>query len=116
LLVGIGTLVGMLAVAKTLGRVNVTLDEVDKQISALGTPVGETLNHVESIAGTADETLARLGKAIASIEGAAGTVSSTTTLTKDAIAPAIVNLGATLTGLSAGLRKLITGKDSTGPT
>ncbi|HTA39728.1 MAG TPA: hypothetical protein VK760_11650, partial [Candidatus Acidoferrales bacterium] len=68
----------------------------------------------ESIAGNADETLERLGKAVASIEGVAGTVSSTTTLTKDAIAPAIVNIGATLTGLSAGLRRLVTGKDSSG--
>jgi ABC-type transporter Mla subunit MlaD len=102
----------MLALAKTLARVNMTLDEVDRQIAGLGTPVGATLTHVEGIAGTAEETLAKLGKAVASLEGAAGTVSSTTTLTKDALAPAIVNLGATLTGISAGLRRLVTGKDS----
>ena len=113
-LVGVAALIGSLAVAKTLARVNVTLDEVDRQMSNLGTPVGETLTHVEAIAGTAEETLGRLGKAVEALEGAAGTVSSTTTLTKDAIAPAIVNLGATLTGISAGLRKLVTGKDSSG--
>jgi uncharacterized protein YoxC len=116
LLVGIAFMIGMIAVSKTLARVNLTLDEVDRQISSLGTPVGETLTHVEGIAGTAEETLSRIGKAVAQLEGAAGTVSSTTTLTKDAIAPAIVNLGATLTGLSAGLRRLVTGKDSSGPT
>ncbi len=114
LLAGGGFLIAMLAVARTLARVNLTLDEVDRQLVGLGTPVTETLNHVESIAGNADETLERLGKAVASIEGVAGTVSSTTTLTKEAIAPAIVNIGATLTGLSAGLRRLVTGKDSSG--
>jgi uncharacterized protein YoxC len=114
LLVGAAAMVGMLAVAKTLARVNITLDEVDRQISALGTPVSETLTHVEGIAGTAEETLARLGKAVASLEGAAGTVSSTTTLTKNAITPAIVNLGAALTGITAGLRRLVTGKDTSG--
>jgi uncharacterized protein YoxC len=113
-LAGAAAMVIALAVSKTLARVDMTLDEVDRQISALGTPVGETLNHVESIAGTAEETLARLGNAVSSLEGAAGTVSSTTTLTKEALAPAIVNLGATLTGLSAGLRRLVTGKDSSG--
>jgi hypothetical protein len=114
LLAGAGFMVAMIAVAKTLARVNLTLDEVDRQLVGLGTPVTETLIHVESIAGNADETLERLGKAVASIEGVAGTVSSTTTLTKEAIAPAIVNIGATLTGLSAGLRRLVTGKDSSG--
>jgi uncharacterized protein YoxC len=113
-LAGAGFMVAMLAVSRTLARVNVTLDEVDRQLVGLGTPVTETLNHVESIAGAADETLGKLGKAVASIEGVAGTVSSTTTLTKEAIAPAIVNIGATLTGLSAGLRRLVTGKDSSG--
>jgi uncharacterized protein YoxC len=114
LLAGAAAMVIALAISRTLARVDMTLDEVDRQIGALGTPVGETLTHVEGIAGTAEETLARLGKAVAQLEGAAGTVSSTTTLTKDAIAPAIVNLGATLTGLSAGLRRLVTGKDSSG--
>jgi uncharacterized protein YoxC len=114
LLAGAGFMIAMLAIARTLARVNLTLDEVDRQIVGLGAPVAETLNHVESIAGTAEETLEKLGKAVASIEGVACTVSSTTTLTKDAIAPAIVNLGATLTGLSAGLRRLVTGKDSSG--
>jgi ABC-type transporter Mla subunit MlaD len=113
-LVGVSAMIGMLAVSRTLARVNLTLDEVDRQLVGLGAPVTETLNHVESIAGSAEETLGKLGKAVASIEGAASTVSSTTTLTKEAISPAIVNLGATLTGLSAGLRRLVTGKDSSG--
>ena len=114
LLAGIGFMVAMLAVSRTLARVNLTLDEVDRQLVGLGTPVAETLNHVESIAGSAEETLGKLGNAVASLEGAAGTVSSTTTLTREAIAPTIVNLGATLAGLSAGLRRLVTGKDSSG--
>lgn len=115
LLVGAGFLIAMLALARTLARVGVTLDEVDRQIAALGTPVGETLSHVEGIAGNAEESLDRLGKAIASLEGVAGTVSSTTNLTRDALVPAIINVGATLTGVSAGLRRLVTGKDTSGP-
>lgn len=110
LLMGIGVVVATIALAKTLGRVNVTLDEVDKQIAGLGTPVGATLEHVEGIAGTADTTLARLGVAVGNLEGASKSVSDTATLAKDAISPAIVNVGATLTGISAGLRRLVLGK------
>lgn len=113
LLMGIGVLAAGLGLAKTLGRVNLTLDEVDKQIAGLGTPVGETLEHVEGIAGTADETLARIGAAVGTLEGAANSVSQTATLAKDAISPAIVNVGATLTGVSAGLRRLVLGKSNT---
>jgi ABC-type transporter Mla subunit MlaD len=114
LCVGAGVMIALIALAKTLGRVNATLDEVDRQIAGLGTPVGETLAHIEGIAGTAEESLARLGQAAASLETAAGTVSSTTTLTKSALEPAIVNVGATLAGITAGLRRLVTGKDSSG--
>jgi ABC-type transporter Mla subunit MlaD len=112
LLMGIGIFVAMLALAKTLGRVNGTLDEVDKQIAGLGTPVGETLAHVEGIVGTADAALTHLGGAVRSLEEAAGSASHAAQLTKDAISPAIVNVGATLTGVTAGLRRLVMGKNS----
>lgn len=111
-LMGVGIFVAMLALAKTLGRVNVTLDEVDRQLDGLGRPVGEALQHVEGIAGTADQTLARLSGVVASLEGVAGSVSHTADLTKDALSPAIVNVGATITGVSAGLRRLVTGRKS----
>lgn len=111
-LMGVGIFVAMLALAKTLGRVNVTLDEVDRQLDGLGRPVGEALQHVEGIAGTADQTLARLSGVVTSLEGVAGSVSQTADLTKDALSPAIVNVGATITGVSAGLRRLVTGRKS----
>jgi uncharacterized protein YoxC len=114
LLIGIGTLWAMLALAKTLNRVNVTLDEVDRQISALSIPVNDTLGHVGGIADTADQTLARLGGVVKSLEDVAGSVSQTASLTKDALSPAIVNVGATITGVSAGLRRLVTGRKSAG--
>jgi len=44
----------------------------------------------------------------------ATSVSQTADLAKDAISPAIVNVGATLAGVSAGLRRLVTGKNSSG--
>lgn len=112
LLLGVGIFVAMLALAKTFGRLNKTLDEVDRQIAALGKPVGDTLEHVGGIADTADQTLARLSGVVKSLEDVAGSVSQTAGLTKDALSPAIVNVGATITGVSAGLRRLVTGRKS----
>lgn len=112
LLIGAGVFAAMIALARVFLRLQSTLDEVDRQIAGLGKPVGETLEHVEGIAGTADETLARLGGAVASLESVAKSVSGTTTLVREALSPAIVNVGATLSGLSAGLRRLVTGKNA----
>lgn len=97
LLIGIGVFVGMLALAKTLARVRLTLDAVDKQLEGIGTPVQSTLAHVDEVT--------------KSLEDTAGTLSRTADLTKSAIVPTIVNVGATLGGVSAGLRRLLTGKD-----
>jgi uncharacterized protein YoxC len=111
-LIGIAALIAGIALRQTLGRVNVTLDEVDRQLAALGKPVGETLEHVGGIANTADATLERLGGVVGSLEEVAGSVSKTAVLAKEAISPAIVNVGATLTGVSAGLRRLVRGRNS----
>jgi uncharacterized protein YoxC len=113
LLVGLGVLIGMLALAKTLRRVNVTLDGLDRQLENLGEPVVKTLGHVDGIADTADVTLARLGGVVKSLENVAGSISETAALTKSALSPAIVNVGAAITGVSSGLRRLVTGKTST---
>ena len=110
LLVGAGVFVAMLALAKLFSRMHTTLDEVDRQIAGIGVPVGEALGHVEGISATADETLAKLGSAVGALEGVAQSVSGTTTLVRQAISPAIVNIGATLSGVTAGLRRLVTGK------
>jgi uncharacterized protein YoxC len=96
LLVGIGVLIGGIALARTLGRVNRTLDVVDAQITALGEPVGKTLDHVGGVADTADQTLARLRGVVDALES---------TLT-----PSIANLGAVIVGVTAGLRKIVTGR------
>jgi len=110
LLVGIAMMVAMSALAKTLARVNVTLDEVDRQLEAVGKPVGEALASVGGIADSADRTIARLTGVVKSLEDVAGHVSSTAQLTKDAVTPAIVNIGATISGVSAGLRRLVNGR------
>ena len=96
-MVGIGVLVGMLALAKTLARLRMTLDGVDRQLENIGTPVTSTLTHV-------DEVTKSLGDA-------ADALSRTADLTRSAVVPAIVNVGATLGGVTAGLRRLVTGKD-----
>lgn len=113
LLVGIAMMIAMRALATTLARVNVTLDEVDKQLGEIGKPVGATLAHVGGIAGTADQTIARLTGVVKSLEDVAGSVAETAQLTKDAVSPAIVNVGATISGVSAGLRRFVTGRNDT---
>ena len=96
LLIGVGGLVAALALAKTLARVRVTLDGVDRQLESIGTPVTSTLAHVDEVTRSLDQT--------------AGTISRTADLTKSALVPALVNIGATLSGVTAGLRRLVTGK------
>jgi len=110
LLVGIGVFIVCSALARTFTRLNGTLDEVDRQISALSAPVVQTLAHVGGIADTADATVARLGAVVGTVENVAGKVGHTAGLASDAVAPALVNVGATLTGISAGLRRLVTGR------
>ena len=110
LLIGIGILVVCSALANLLKRLNGTLDEVDRQVSALSAPIAATLGHVDGIANTADVTIARLGAVVGSLESVAAGVSKTSALATNAIAPTIANLGATLTGISVGLRRLVTGK------
>jgi uncharacterized protein YoxC len=97
LLIGVGVFIGMLALAKTLRRLRTTLDEVDRQLENVSTPVRSTLAHVDGVT--------------KSLEDAAGTLSRTADLTKSAVVPAIVNVGATLGGITAGLRRLVTGID-----
>ena len=107
LLCGIALLVFCTAAAKVVTRLNGTLDEVDQQIAALSTPVVKTLDHIGGIADTADATVARLGAVVTTLEAVAASVGKTARLGSDALAPALVNVGAALTGVSAGLRKLV---------
>lgn len=76
-LIGLGILLVCLRLGGLLGRVGKTLDEVDRQIAALGTPVATTLTHVGGIADTADSTIARLGVAIAQLEVVAANAGKT---------------------------------------
>ena len=110
LLAGLGFFFVCRALAGLLTRINGTLDEVDRQIAALSAPVAETLGHVGGIADTADATVARLGAVVGTLEGVAGAVGGTAKLASDAVAPALVNVGATLTGITAGLRRLVAGR------
>ena len=112
LLIGIGVLVFCSGISNFLRRLNGTLDEVDRQIAALSAPVAETLAHVGGIADTADATVARLSGVVGSLESVASNVVKTSDLANRAVAPAIVNIGATLTGITAGIRRLIGGRRS----
>jgi hypothetical protein len=99
-------------IAGFLRRLNGTLDEVDRQIGALSAPVAETLAHVGGIADTADATVARLSGVVGSLESVASNVVKTSDLANRAVAPAIVNVGATITGITAGVRRLVVGRRS----
>jgi uncharacterized protein YoxC len=112
LLFGISVIIACVQIKKTLSRLDTTLDLVDAQIADLKAPVRETLDHVGGIANTADGALARLSVAVDSLEKVASAVSSTADATKNAITPTIVNVGATLGGVSAGVRHFFTAKNS----
>lgn len=108
-LAGFGIFIAMVSLARTLRRLDKTLDGVDEQVAALGKPVSDTLAHVGGIADTADQTIARLSGIVTSLEQVAGAVAQSAKLTQEALRPAIVNVGATLGGISAGLRRLVRG-------
>lgn len=97
LLIGIGAMVGALALAKTLARLRITLDAVDRQMENIGTPVTNTLTHVDEVTKSLEET--------------ASALSRTAELTKSAVVPTIINVGAMLGGVTAGLRRFVTGKE-----
>lgn len=108
-LAGLGVFVAMVALGRVLRRLNRTLDGIDEQVAALGKPVSETLAHVGGIADTADQTVARLSGIVNSLEQIAASLAQTAKLTQEAVSPAIVNVGATIGGISSGLRRLIRG-------
>jgi uncharacterized protein YoxC len=110
LIAGLGVFVVCSALARTLTRVNGTLDTIDSQLSAVSKPIVDTLRHVDGIADTADETVARLGGVVGKLEDVADGVGGTAKLASHALAPALVNAGAALTGVTAGLRRLVTGR------
>ena len=111
LLAGIGFLYASIQLGATLKRLVTTLDRLDKQIDTLGVPLGKTLDRVSGIATTADQTLARAGNAVGALERVSSTVSSGVAFVGSALQPAVINLGATVTGVTAGLRRLVRGEE-----
>lgn len=107
---GCGVFIVCRSLASLFRRLNGTLDEVDRQIAAVSVPVVETLGHVGGIADSADSTVARLGAVVGTLEGVADVTGRTAQLASDAVAPALVNVGATLTGITAGLHRLVVGR------
>ena len=76
-LIGLAVMIVCIALSGVLSRVGKTLDEVDRQLAALGAPVATTLTHVGGIANTADSTIARLGVVVAQLEGVAANATRT---------------------------------------
>jgi hypothetical protein len=78
-LAGLGIFVICFRTGGLIARLGKTLDEIDKQIPALSTPIATTLTHVGGIADTADATIARLGVAVGQLENVASGASKTAT-------------------------------------
>jgi len=76
-LIGLGICYFCLRLGGLVGRIGKTLDEIDKQIPALSTPIATTLTHVGGIADTADSTIARLGVAVGQLENVASSATKT---------------------------------------
>ena len=106
-LVGLGILVACVRLGRLLSRLGITLDEVDRQVAALGTPVARTLDHVNGIANTADATIARVGDAVGQLETVAASAAKGAGYVGSALAPAVNNVGSTLGTLTARLRAMI---------
>jgi ABC-type transporter Mla subunit MlaD len=104
---GIGVFVACTRLGALFTKAGTTLDGVDTQLALIGGPVAQTLSHVGGIADTADTTLAKLVTTVESLETVAANVNKTSTLAQEAIAPSIVNVGATLAGVTAALRRLV---------
>lgn len=111
--IGLGALIVCSALSRTLARLNQTLDEVDRQVAALSVPVVQTLGHVDGIANTADVAIARLQGITTQLETVANGAGKVSTMAVEAVSPAIVNVGATLTGVTAGLRRIVSRRPST---
>ena len=109
LIAGVGIFIVCRALAGVFTRLNGTLDEIDRQIAAVSGPVVETLTHVGGIADTADSAVARLGGVVAKLETVAAATARTAKLASDAVAPALVNVGSALTGITTGLKRLVRG-------
>jgi hypothetical protein len=111
-LIGLGALIACSALSRTLGRVNESLEEVDRQLSAVSAPVVKTLGHVDGIANSADAAVARLRSVVVQLETIANGAGKISNLAVEAVSPAIVNVGAALTGLSVGIRRLVARRTS----
>ncbi len=93
-LIGLGFFILCVRAGGLLGRIGKTLDEVDKQIPLLSTPIATTLTHVGGIADTADATIARLGVAVGQLENVAAGATRTAN-----------TIGVVVSNVAAGMRK-----------
>ncbi len=106
-LMGVGIFWLCVRVAKAVTQATATLAALEQQVATLTPAVGETLAHLGGIASTADSTLTRLTSVVEAVEGLAGGVVKTANAAQDAVNPAVTNLGAVLTTLSARLRSFV---------
>lgn len=93
-LFGLGFFIVCVRIGGLLGRIGKTLDEIDRQIPLLSSPIATTLTHVGGIADTADATIARLGVAVGQLENVAAGATRTAN-----------TIGVVVSNVAAGMRK-----------
>jgi hypothetical protein len=93
-LFGLGFFIVCVRIGGLLGRIGKTLDEIDRQIPLLSSPIATTLTHVGGIADTADATIARLGVAVGQLENVAAGATRTAN-----------TIGVVVSNVAAGIRK-----------
>ena len=113
-LAGVGLFIATIAFARTLGRLNKTLDVVDGQLVEIGPATTATLHHLSSAAGGAEKALGHLAGAAKSIEGAAGALNQSAELSKNAFVPGVASLGESINLIAERLKRLLGGNPRDG--
>jgi len=113
-LAGLALIIAAIALARTLGRLNTTLDVVDGQIGDIGPAAASTLQHVSGAANGAEQAVAHLATAAKSLEGAASALAQTAELSKSAVVPGVTSFGESINIVAERLKRFVGGNDARG--
>jgi len=109
LLAGSGVLYACIRLGQLLARTTQTIDEVERAVTAIGTPIISTLTHVDQITGHAEHTLQRVDNAVEVLEHVAGDVAKRAGAAQALVAPFVGGVGTHVSGWAERLRRLLLG-------
>ncbi len=113
-LAGLALIIAAIALARTFGRLNKTLEVVDSQLGDIGPAAASTLQHVSGAASGAEQTVAHLATAAKSLEGAASALAQTAELSKSAVVPGVTSFGESINIVADRLKRFVGGNDPRG--